>query len=618
MRSVVLHCCLVGLLAFPFSCFGKVDTNTVNKWNDQALDLAYSDPAEAFKVATASLQEARRLHFSRGEVRALIRLGIIYDVQSKDSEAITMYKQSLALAEQTNDKKGVASNLNNLGLIYYRKNDFNNALKYFNHGYTIFSQLKDDQNLGNISNNIGLIHVELSQVPKGLYWFRKALGHYKAANDDYTINDVYSNMGQAFDRKEKLDSARYYINKSIEGYRKTGNKYGLAISLNNLGLVMYELQGPEAAIPWYEESGALARELGNEYSFVSASYNLSNAYRDSKRLDDQFEMLLQAYPLLGKIDSDELGYKVCYELAMCYFRKGNYPEGKALMKQYETFHRDYYKEVLGKNVLETEQRFAVKEQKQQSAFRFKQQENARFQDNLIWTTSLTVLILLVFLAFFIIRKGNLQKELASQKAIFDATMEERKRISYDLHDHVGSQLSYVVNNLELIRHTEQDNDRINRTFIMSQAAMSSLRDTVWALHTEELTIASLAQRMENVARKTIENTEGIQLEMNVDPELSGILPAQVTMHVMRIFQEAVHNVVKHAKATLLTVTVSESDEQWHVAVADNGIGMDSGNSKPFHYGLQSMQERSAKIGGKLSVNSTLGNGTEILLTWPKK
>jgi len=617
MKSLALRYSFLLVLFSSICSYGQTDTATINKWNDRALDLAYSDPAEGFKVATKSLREARAAHFSRGEVRALIRLGIIYDVQSNDAKAIEMYKLSLALAEKTKDKKGIASNLNNLGLIYYKTNDFSNALKFFNEGYAIFSELKDDQNLGNISNNIGLIHNELGTFNKGLYWFRKAIGHYRRANDTYTINDVYSNIGNTYDSQKQYDSARIYINKAIAGYRRTDNKYGLTITLNNLGLVVGRGNAEAASIPYFEEAMVYSRELKNNYGLVSSGFNLSAAYKASNRFADQLRVLEEIYPLLGKIDSDELGYKVCYDLALSYFRKGDFAEGKLLMDQYRNFHKSYYDQIVNKNIQETEQRFAVKEQRQRSEFRFRQQENARFRDNLLWTAGLAGLILIGLLAFFIIRKGNLQKELENQKAVFDATMEERKRISYDLHDHVGSQLSYVVNNLELIRHTDQENDRINRTFNMSQAAMSSLRDTVWALHTEELTVESLSQRMENVARKTTENSEAIQLKFDLRADGEAVLPPQVTMHIMRIFQEAVHNVVKHAHASWLEVIITEQAADFLVKISDNGIGMENA-AKPFHYGLQSMQDRALKIGGKLTIESAPQKGTTITLYWPKQ
>lgn len=600
----------------------KTDTTTVNNWNQQALDLAYSEPQKAFAIAQKALAEARRLGFTRGEVRALIRMGIVYDVQSNNDKAIDMYEQSLTLAKKTRDTKGIASNYNNLGLIYWKINDLKTALDYLFSAYNMFRRLDDEFDLATTSNNIGLIYEELVFSEKALVWHRKAIVHYRNAHEEECLYDVYSNMGNAFETLHIADSSRFYTLKAIEGYRKTNNRYGLAISLSNLGLTFKDSSALES-IPYFQESMKLSKEIGSPASYLSGGFNLSNAYKILNRYKEQFAVLKDIYPIVLELKPKELGFKVCLELAQCYYREGNIKKGSEMIRQYLKFHAAYYKEVLNKNLSEAEKKFEVREERQrnrlqhqQSVFKLRQQANARFMDNLIWTASLAVLLLAGLLVFFVVRKRNLQRELISQRAVFDATTEERKRISYDLHDHVGSQLSYVVNNLELIRHLDTENERVERTFAMSQAAMSSLRDTVWALHSEELTMRSLSERMENVARKTLEGTENIRLSFEGSVS-DNVIPQQDTMHIMRIFQEAVHNVVKHAQATRLTIHVSGSGSEWKVSISDNGIGIAEDPQKPFHYGLQSMKERAEKIGGKLHIAAGANGGTTVELSWKK-
>jgi signal transduction histidine kinase len=89
------------------------------------------------------------------------------------------------------------------------------------------------------------------------------------------------------------------------------------------------------------------------------------------------------------------------------------------------------------------------------------------------------------------------------------------------------------------------------------------------------------------------------------------------MHIMRIFQESIHNVYKHARASVLTVNVRETAGEISISVADNGIGISDNPQKPFHYGLQSMKERAAKINGTLTISAKADGGTEVLLTWSK-
>jgi signal transduction histidine kinase/Tfp pilus assembly protein PilF len=623
MKRCSFLLCLIGLpIAFP--AFSKTDTTTINRWNEQALNMAYSRPDKALELAEKALSEARKIGFSRGQVRALIRMGIVYDVKSDNAQAIASYQKSLVLSRKTNDLKGEASNLNNLGLICWKMNRLDGAVTYLNEAYTIFKRLEDEQNLASVSNNIGLIYEEQVRSERALSWHRKALRHAVIAKDNYMIYDIYSNIGIAYESLGKADSAEWYTLRAIEGYRLTNNLYGLGIALSNLGMSLTSQGESARAVPFLEESMQIARQLGHQASYVSSGSNLATALRKLGRYERETEVLEEVYPIAQKVGSKELLYKISYYLGESYFRRGKFTQGREMMERFRDYHFAYYKEMLNRNIAEAEKKFEVRRERernklerQRAALRLKRQSEARFVDNLLWTASLAVLLLAALLVFFIVRKRSLQQQLASQKAVFDATTEERRRISYDLHDHVGSQLSYVVNNLELLRHMEAGNERIGRTFAMSQAAMSSLRDTVWALHTEELTLQSLAERMENVARKTLESTENVRLVFDNRITATSIIPQQTTMHVMRIFQEAVHNVVKHAQATELTITVTESGNTLRAEVADNGVGIAEDPQKPFHYGLQSMKERAAKIGGSLEITNGQNGGTSVVLIWPK-
>jgi len=621
-----LRLLLIGLFGLLYSIRvqAEIDTNAINHWNDKALELAYSEPKKGMELAEKAYKEAQRLEFSRGEVRALIRMGIIYDVQSKNKQAIEKYELSLKLAQKTNDQKAIASNLNNLGLIYWKVDELNKSLDYLTRAYQLFRQLKDEYNMASSSNNIGLIYEELQLSNKALYWHRRAITHCRNAGEEAMLYDVYSNMGNAFENYQKNDSSRYYTLLAIQGYRKTGNKYGLGISLNNLGISYNSANKPLEAIRYYKESILISKELGNQFSTVSAGTNLASAYNKLALYNDEKRTYEEAHPLLNELNSKELGYKVCYGLAQCYFREQRFNEGERMMKQYHEYHAAYFKELLNKNIEETEKKFQLHDMRQRTklmqqktAFQLKRQESKQFTDNVIWTASLGLLILTGLLFFFIIRKRNLQQELSNQKAVFNATNEERKRISYDLHDHVGSQLSYVVNNLELIQHTDETNERVQRTFAMSQAAMSSLRDTVWALHSEELTLQSLTERMENVARKTVENESSLDFSLHSHIGSDQIIPQQATMHIMRVFQEAIHNCVKHAKASQITVSVSETATELILEISDDGIGIAENPQKPFHYGIQSMQERAGKIKGSCVIKINKTGGTTVCLKWPK-
>jgi signal transduction histidine kinase len=79
----------------------------------------------------------------------------------------------------------------------------------------------------------------------------------------------------------------------------------------------------------------------------------------------------------------------------------------------------------------------------------------------------------------------------------------------------------------------------------------------------------------------------------------------------RIAQEALHNAGRHARATQVRILLSQDDSRVRLEVHDNGVGFDSGTAFPGHFGLNTMRERAAELGGRLDIESRPGVGTTV-------
>jgi signal transduction histidine kinase len=79
----------------------------------------------------------------------------------------------------------------------------------------------------------------------------------------------------------------------------------------------------------------------------------------------------------------------------------------------------------------------------------------------------------------------------------------------------------------------------------------------------------------------------------------------------RIAQEALHNAGRHARATQVRIVLSQEDSQVRLEVQDNGVGFDSENAFPGHFGLNTMRERATGLGGRLDIESSPGAGTMV-------
>ena len=626
MRRLLLLTLLLNLSFLR--AYSQCDTNKINLRNDEVLDLCYEDPKAAIKDCKKIAIQANECEFYIGELRAYIRIGIAYDVLSQTELSIANYQKALAISKRINYFKGVASCQNNLGLIYWRKNDLKRAIQSFHKAKLYFEKMDDYVNVGATQNNLGLLYEELDLSQTALFWYRKSIASYHRGKDKVQILDAYSNMATAFNVLEIRDSSMYYSELAIKGYRETSNKYGLEIVLCNKAMLLSDLKKYKESEETYREAASLAKEIDNDYLYLSTVLNWARIYQEQGDSKQEEKLLLEILPIAEKLQANEQLYKIYKALGLIYLNRNENEKAKYFWKKYEIDHYKYYKELRDQTIAKTNAIYDIKSEKQHSELyrkkkdaELREQQLSRKLENTYWIVLVAILFLTVITLIFYFVRRALKKELIAQQQVFQATNEERKRISYDLHDLVGSQLSFVVNNLELLSHSEKENERINRTFLMSQEAMSSLRDTVWALHSENMSLKVLVSRMKNVAKKWLEDNS-IKVKFNLQMENSetmdfGLDPG-VSLHVMRIFQEGISNIHKHSMAKKVEITLKEEGDYLELYMEDFGVGFNPDLKPEFHYGLKSIEQRAEKINAIYSLQkSPEHTGMILFLKWKK-
>jgi len=193
--------------------------------------------------------------------------------------------------------------------------------------------------------------------------------------------------------------------------------------------------------------------------------------------------------------------------------------------------------------------------------------------------------------------------------------EERSRIARDLHDRLGQWLSYINFELErIIATSTPDHDELDRLHRDVQQAIDELRETLRQLRTEVTDARSFAM----VARELVDRFND-RAEREHGPVATLVvtnpghrLAARVENELLRILQEALSNIAKHAAATAVTVTWDVHDGAATLTVHDDGRGFSpERGTRDSAYGLVGMRERADVIGARLAVHSTPGAGTTI-------
>lgn len=206
-----------------------------------------------------------------------------------------------------------------------------------------------------------------------------------------------------------------------------------------------------------------------------------------------------------------------------------------------------------------------------------------------------------------------------------AVLEERERIAREMHDGLAQVLGYVNTKAFAVRRLLKDGDLVTAQSMLSQLeeaardVYADVREGVLALRTTAPRDRSLLDNICDYLAK-FERLSGIHVECRADRKVATLrLPEMTEIQVMRVIQEALSNVRKHASATNASVSLRSRDGMLVALVDDDGCGFDvkrAGRRDWPQFGLQTMRERAEAIGGRFSVKSSAGHGTHVTIRVP--
>ncbi|HVL85884.1 MAG TPA: sensor histidine kinase [Pseudonocardia sp.] len=205
---------------------------------------------------------------------------------------------------------------------------------------------------------------------------------------------------------------------------------------------------------------------------------------------------------------------------------------------------------------------------------------------------------------------------SARQELVTAREEERRRLRRDLHDGLGPELSGQALTIDAVRALlRTDPERAESLLVDIKAqvrgGVDEVRRLVHGLRPPALDdLGLLGALREGAARQSV---DGLRITLDAPPELPP-LPAAVEVAALRIAQEALTNVVRHAGARTATVRVAADARRLELEVRDDGAGLPAAPARGV--GLSSMRERAGELGGTLSVTAAPGGGTVVRAALP--
>lgn len=203
--------------------------------------------------------------------------------------------------------------------------------------------------------------------------------------------------------------------------------------------------------------------------------------------------------------------------------------------------------------------------------------------------------------------------------LLEGAEEERRRVAMDLHDQTLSDLSSVLRGIQGLKSGVEEPQDVLQLEEDLQRTMTNLREIMDNLHPQTLEILGLGAALESHMERYLSDDDLPEYHLYISPEAEALdLPRLARLTLYRITLEAVHNVIKHARATRYEVNLARRGKELVLSVEDNGMGFDpQENASQGGRGLNNIRERAHAVGAKVRWEaSRFTSGTRFELILP--
>jgi len=624
--------------------------NVIRKFALQILVLLTSFGGNAQTDLVDSL--IREIPHVEGEEKVYLLSDISYYLSGNDNKRAVQYaKDCLKTAKAINDRSLIAEGYNALGIALYTAGNFREALDANQSALAIRKELKDEKGILASYNKIANCYNDLGDYPKSIENNIKALRIAEANQWNAYVGMIDLNIGVVYKEQRNFPKALQYYDKAIKAAKADKDSLAWARALNNKAVVLRELNTISAALEAYQKAlglvegkghidlesglllnlGALESTRGNEdqaLEYYQRALPLAEAANDQHNMAILYANIGNRLVNVAKFQEAERYLKksigLCKELGLrkqeaesweglgrYFLAVGDYKQAYAVDQKADSLRDELLNAENARAVEELNVKYQTEKQEKQLA---EQQIDLKEKDNRLqrftFISVIIVLFLLIAYLFVVLRQRRLRQRLELEKEQAKSRMQEEKlRISRELHDNIGAQLTFVITSLESTqKRSEEEETKEKIGWVREQAkqTMNELREAIWTIQSDEVAVGELLSKVAGFIRGAKSGEVKIRLNDHLsDTKREKMLSPEKAIAVFRVIQEAINNAMKHSGADLIEVNFDPEA----ISVRDNGTGFDP-DDVPGGFGLINMKARMEAVGLEIRLHSDQ-EGTEV-------
>lgn len=598
------------------------DTNKINHFNELAIHYIGHSPDSTLYFGEAGLKLAEEISWKKGIANSLHAIGYAHYVLGNFDKTLEKWKKALLIRESLKINKDISASLSNIAAVYLYQGKHPEALEYN------FKALKIDERDGNLkgvestSNNIGNIYKYQGEYQKALEYYSRSVKINEELGNESNLSALLSNIGIIYNNQGEHKKALEHFLKALTINEKLGNRNHISVITGNIGNVYKNMNDLPLALDYFSRALMASQAVKNKNHIVSWMANIGNVYLKMGKVQEAEKHLTNALSLSDSIGSLNESMKLEESLSELYLKMGSYERAYLFYKKFSNSKDSLFDLEKNKQITEMQTKYETEKKQQENEILLNENEIKTLEivqqknQRTIMATVFGFLFLTGFLFFNRIRLQQKNKILLEKesraKAVFQAQEQEKIHLSKELHDGLGPLLSLIKLNASSIEVGSGNEKLINEIKDLASDGMKEVRVISHALMPLVLEKKGLEQALLEIMDQINQtNKIGGTLSFSIPEKLS----SEIELNIYRIIQESLNNIIKHAEATMASISLVLKKQQIEITISDNGKGFDPEKNSPGN-GINNIHSRVDFLKGKFQINSSPAKGTILEIFIP--
>jgi signal transduction histidine kinase len=591
--------CLIGCLLFS-NCFSQ----------------SRGDELKSIIVSSAPYPE---------KIAAYINYNDTFGVQSFD-EMLRLSAEGIQLARSKGDSFSIGVLQRHTGEAFYFKGKYDVAASHFYQSIALLEKEPPSKQLARSYNALAKLYRKTRDLSRSLQNYDKAFSIFKQRNDSAGMAMIWNESGVVFEYAKDYKKAIERYNASLQMDRLLKDETGMAYAMGNLAGAYALLGKHKEAENYLLQALEVRRNMRDTFAMALNYSDLSSAYIAASQFEKARRYVDTSNGIAARMGYAELRQHNYDLLANIAEKTGNYQEAYRYQLQKATLRDSIFGIEKTRQIEELNTRYETAQKERQIT-----EQQLRIQrQNTIFVAVAALIFLLALLAYVYYRRYRWKQEARLQaailrqreeatRAVMEAEEAERQRIAKDLHDGVGQMMSAAKMNLSAYEHNASFADaEAKQTFQKVIQLVDESCTEVRQVSHNMMPNALLKNNLDAALKEFISKLYLKSLNVHLYTEgLDERLDSKIETVLYRVIQECVNNVLKHAAATTLDITVIREEKELTATVEDNGKGFDVGSKlNVAGIGLKNIQTRVEYLKGTVDFDSAPGKGTLVAIHVP--